>query len=89
MPQDEAQINTTSHTVKGGPVFEKNVSESAMLLDKALILLRAARDEVTRPAKTGGRELSEAITNLETACMWMNRSKFAQKPYSPLPQKTE
>lgn len=61
-----------------------NVVKAQIHLQEALLLLREARDEVNRPTKTGGRELSEAITCFETGCMWMNRSQFADKPYSPI-----
>ena len=51
-------------------------------LDKVLKEMRKERD--ARTHRDGGRELSEAITCLETGCMWMNRSLFADKPYSPI-----
>ncbi len=90
MPQaDGVAVNTTSNSVKTGLVFDKNTSEAAIALDRVLKLLREARDEVMRPAKTGGRELSEAITCIETGCMWMNRAKFADTPYTPVLTKKE
>lgn len=67
-----------------------NIMKAQIHLEEALKLIREARDEVSRPTKVGGRELSEAITCFETGSMWMNRSQFAEKPYSPiikLPQK--
>ena len=90
MPQTDSMVNTTAHNAKFGPVFEKNVYEAQQLMEKVLVMLRAARDEVSRPAKFGGKELTEAITCFETGCMNMNRALFADKPYSPiLPKKDE
>lgn len=53
------------------------------LLDQALQLLREDRDIRQNAGQVGGRELSEAITSLETAGMFMNRSLFADQPYTP------
>lgn len=64
--------------------MNKNVKKSQALIDEALKLLREAREDVNRPTKFGGRELSEAITCFETGSMWMNRAMFADKPYSPI-----
>lgn len=61
-----------------------NIIKAQIHLQEALLLLREARDEVNRPTKVGGRELSEAITCIETGSMWMNRSQFAETPYSPI-----
>jgi hypothetical protein len=64
--------------------FQVNqVETSRELMDKVLTDLRTLRDSLSRE-QAGGRELSEAITNFETGCMWMIRSQFADKPYSPL-----
>lgn len=52
-------------------------------MDLVLQILRKRRAELT-PGETGGRELSEAITFFETGSMWMIRSLFADKDYSPL-----
>lgn len=84
MPQEDAMINTTKSNSKTGPLFPDNVYKAQVLMDQVLTLLRTARDEVSRPAKFGGRELSEAITCFETGCMNMNRALFAEKPYSPI-----
>lgn len=61
-----------------------NIQKAQIHLQEALLLLRESRNEVSRPTKTGGRELSEAITCIETGCMWMNRSQFAETDYSPI-----
>ena len=56
-------------------------------MDLVLQILRKERhDRLTdvHNVKPGGRELSEAITHFETGCMFMIRSLFADKPYSPL-----
>lgn len=89
MPQDDAMVNTTKNNTKTAPIFPDNVYKAQVLMDQVLLMLRAARDEVSRPAKFGGRELSEAITCFETGCMNMNRALFAEKPYTPvLPRPT-
>ncbi len=84
MPQDDNMVNTTKNNPKVGPIFPDNVYKAQVLMDQVLLMLRAARDEVSRPAKFGGRELSEAITCFETGCMNMNRALFAEKPYTPI-----
>lgn len=61
-------------------------------MDLVLQILRKERTERLKNAydvKSGARELSEAITHFETGCMWMIRSLFADKPYSPLLQLKE
>lgn len=52
-------------------------------MDLVLQILRKKRADLL-PNDPGGRELSEAITLFETGCMWMIRSLFADKPYSPM-----
>ena len=52
-------------------------------MDLVLQILRKARAD-KKPEDFGTRELAEAITHFETGCMWMIRSQFADKPYSPL-----
>lgn len=84
MPQEDSMVNTTKNNPKVGPIFPDNVYKAQVLMDQVLTMLRDARDEVSRPAKFGGRELSEAITCFETGCMNMNRALFAEKPYSPI-----
>lgn len=66
----------------------QRVKESRLMLDRVLTLLREERDSrpVDVTGKDGKRELSEAITNLETACMFLVRSIYADVPYSPLPR---
>lgn len=64
--------------------IKTNIIKAQIHLEEALNLLRLSRDEVNRPTKTGGRELSEAIALIESGCMWMNRSQFAKTPYSPI-----
>lgn len=46
--------------------------------------LRESRDKKMNERLPGGRELSTAITYIETGCMWMNRSDFAENDYSPI-----
>jgi|GEM_PF-5095099 len=55
---------------------------SAESMKKVLEDLRVLRAGVERGP--GGRELSEAITNFETGCMWMIRAGFTNKDdYNP------
>lgn len=51
-------------------------------LDNILEWIREERND--RDRGVGARELSEAITNFETACMWLNRAYFAESDYSPI-----
>jgi len=55
-------------------------------LEVALQLLREERDIRKNEGQTGGRELSEAITHIETGAMFMNGSLFAHEPYTPVPE---
>jgi len=64
------------------PVADQ-VEQARVHMDVVLNLLRDKRSQL-QPGHFGGRELSEAITQLETGCMWMIRSLFADQPYSPL-----
>lgn len=84
MSQEDAMVNTTKNDAKVGPVFPENIYKAQALMEQVLKLLRTAREEVSRPAKFGGRELSEAITCFETGCMNMNRSLYADRPYTPV-----
>lgn len=68
---------------------KENLKKARLHLDNALKLLRDAREAVNRPQLYGARELSEAITCLETGSMWMNRSEYADKPYSPFAGRQE
>lgn len=59
-----------------------DLQQSSEKLSEILIELRILRSNLDRQA--GGRELSEAITLLETAGMWMNRAAFANEgDYDP------
>lgn len=59
------------------------LEESRLAMDNVLRNLRDLREMKQRGP--GGRELSEAITNFETGCMYMNRSEHAvDGEYSPL-----
>lgn len=60
------------------------VDKARQLLDQALQLLREDRDIRVNAKQSGGRELSEAITNFETGSMFMIRSLFADQPYTPM-----
>lgn len=51
-------------------------------LDRALILMREMR--VKGEHNERSRRLAVAITELETASMWLNMSQFADKDYSPV-----
>lgn len=58
--------------------------QSRELADDLLKTLRERRAKLN-PGEPGGRELSEAITCIETGSMWMIRSEFAgEGEYSPL-----
>lgn len=60
------------------------IEKARTLMDQVLQLLREDRDIRANAKQSGGRELSEAITNFETGSMYMIRSLFADHPYSPM-----
>ena len=62
--------------------LNQELQTSAEAMKKVLEDLRLLRSGVERGP--GGRELSEAITNFETGCMWMIRAGFTNKDdYNP------
>lgn len=56
----------------------------ANLLDQALQQLREERDRRAIVKEEGGRELSEAISQIEMGSMKMIQSLFAKEPYTPM-----
>lgn len=65
-------------------VEKSKIQNAANLLDQALQQLREERDRLAVSKEQGGRELSVAITDIENGCMWMIRSMFVDKPYTPM-----
>lgn len=64
----------------------ERIIKARLNLEVALQLLREERDIRKNAGETGGRELSEAITSIETGSMFMNGSLFSHEPYTPVPE---
>lgn len=63
----------------------QTVDEARIALNSVLVFLRGYRSDISIDKRPGARELSEAITCLETGGMWMNRSQFAHEgEYTPV-----
>ena len=77
----DQEATAQTPTAPSAPVDQ--VEQARVHMDVVLNLLRDKRSQL-QPGHFGGRELSEAITQFETGCMWMIRSLFADQPYSPL-----
>lgn len=54
------------------------------LANELLVLTRQEKAERGTNSTGGGRELSLAVTKFEEGCMWMVRSNFSEKEYTPL-----
>ena len=64
--------------------METRMDKMRKLANELLILIREEKAERGTNSTGGGRELSLAVAKFEEGCMWMIRSNFSEKEYSPL-----
>jgi len=79
---DQAAVQTSAAPEAPNAPADQ-VEQARVHMDVVLNLLRDKRSQLN-PGQPGFWEVSEAITQFETGCMWMIRSLFADQPYSPL-----
>jgi uncharacterized phage protein (TIGR01671 family) len=78
---EPAPVVPTSEPAVGADVSDNRVELVRERLNDVLVLLREELESKNRGV--GARELATALTYLETGCMWVNRSQFADAPYDP------